>query len=78
MLWNLECPVGLSERKICAHLNEGNLDSLPKNKDLWSYVVKFEFNLYWRQEAYNTCNTECSWLEGYRLPNYRSQNSKLT
>ena len=21
-----------------------NLDSLPKNKELWSYVVKFEFS----------------------------------
>ena len=25
VLWNLECPVGLSQRKICAHFNEGNL-----------------------------------------------------
>ena len=25
MLWNLECPVGLSQREICAHFNEGNL-----------------------------------------------------
>ena len=25
VLWDLECPVGLSQRKICAHLNEGNL-----------------------------------------------------
>ena len=25
VLWNLECPVGLSEREICAHFNEGNL-----------------------------------------------------
>ena len=24
-LWNLECPVGLSQREICAHFNEGNL-----------------------------------------------------
>ena len=24
MLWNLECPVGLSQREICAHFNEGN------------------------------------------------------
>ena len=22
---NLECPVGLSQREICAHFNEGNL-----------------------------------------------------
>ena len=45
MLWNLECPVGLSQRKICAHFNEGiwrNLDGPPKNKELWSYVVNFE------------------------------------
>ena len=25
MLWNLEYPVGLSQREICAHFNEGNL-----------------------------------------------------
>ena len=22
VLWNLECPVGLSQREICAHFNE--------------------------------------------------------
>ena len=25
VLWNLECPVGLSQREICAHFNEGNV-----------------------------------------------------
>ena len=25
VLWNLECPVGLSQREKCAHFNEGNL-----------------------------------------------------
>ena len=25
MLWNLECPVGLSQREISAHFNEGKL-----------------------------------------------------
>ena len=25
VLWNLECPVGLSQREIYAHFNEGNL-----------------------------------------------------
>ena len=44
MLWNLECPVGLSSREICAHFNEGNLDGPLKNKELWSYVVSFEFS----------------------------------
>ena len=47
MLWNLECPVGLSQIEICAHFNEGNLAQfgrMPKNKALWSYVVKFEFS----------------------------------
>ena len=24
VLWNLECPVGLSQIQICAHFNEGN------------------------------------------------------
>ena len=24
-LWNLECPVGLRQREICTHFNEGNL-----------------------------------------------------
>ena len=25
VLWNLECPVGLSQREICVYFNEGNL-----------------------------------------------------
>ena len=25
VLWNMECPVGLSQREICAHFNERNL-----------------------------------------------------
>ena len=47
MLCNLLCPVGLSQREICAHFNEEiwrNLDGPQKNKELWSYVVKFEFS----------------------------------
>ena len=47
VLWNLECPVGLSQREICVHFNEGNLVQFAwstKNKELWSYVVKFEFS----------------------------------
>ena len=24
VLWNLECPIGLSQRNICLHFNEGN------------------------------------------------------
>ena len=24
VLWNLECPIQLSQREICAHFNEGN------------------------------------------------------
>ena len=41
VLWNLECPIGLSRREICAHFNEENLT---QNKELWRYVVKFEFS----------------------------------
>ena len=47
MLWNLECPVGLSQREICAHFNEGNLAQFRRsavNKELWSYVMKNEFS----------------------------------
>ena len=44
VLWNLECLVGLSQREICAHFNDGKLDDPPKNKELWSYVIKFEFS----------------------------------
>ena len=25
VLWNLECPVGLSQKQTCAHFNDGNL-----------------------------------------------------
>ena len=25
VLWNLDCPIGLSQKGICAHFNEGNL-----------------------------------------------------
>ena len=42
MLWNLECPVGLCQREMKEIWR--NLDCPPKNKELWSYVVKFEFS----------------------------------
>ena len=33
MLQNLECPVGLSQKKeICVHLNEGNWARLPPKR----------------------------------------------
>ena len=38
VLWNLECPVGLSQREICAHFIEENLAQFG-----WS-AEKFEFN----------------------------------
>ena len=44
MLWNMECPVGLSQREICVQEIWRNLEGLPKNKELWSYVVKFDFS----------------------------------
>ena len=46
VLWNLECPVGLSQKRICAHFNEGNLAQFGRSaeKEFWSYVVKFEFS----------------------------------
>ena len=47
MLWNLECPVELNQREMCARFNEGNLAQFRRsteNKELWSYVVKFEFS----------------------------------
>ena len=34
VLWNLECPVGLSQREICAHFNEGNVVSFTKTKQI--------------------------------------------
>ena len=33
VLWNLECPAGLSQREICAHLNEGNLAQFRRSAD---------------------------------------------
>ena len=47
MLWNLECPVGLSQKKnmrISVEQIWLNLDGPPKNKELWSYVVSYEFS----------------------------------
>ena len=50
VLWNLECPVGLSQREIVYYVRISmkeigrNLDGPPKNKGLWSYVVKLEFS----------------------------------
>ena len=48
VLWNLECPVGLSQkRNMCAfHWRKfgANWTVRRKNKELWSYVVKFEFS----------------------------------
>ena len=31
VLWNLECPVGLSQREICAHFNEGKLSQFGRS-----------------------------------------------
>ena len=45
VLWDLECPVGLSQREIVAHFNEENLVQFrqsAKKKELWNYIVKFE------------------------------------
>ena len=45
VLWNLECPIELSQREIYAHFNEGNLAQFGRsaeNMELWSYVVNFE------------------------------------
>ena len=39
VLWNLECPVGLSQTEMCAHFNEGNLGGPPKRQQLLSYEV---------------------------------------
>ena len=34
----------IKPREICEHFNEGNLDGPSKNKELWSYVMSFEFS----------------------------------
>ena len=47
MLWNLECPVGLNQKKYVRIKPKEiwrDLDGPPKNKELWSYVVNFEFS----------------------------------
>ena len=28
ILWNLECPIGLSQKRICVHFSEGNLPKI--------------------------------------------------
>ena len=33
VLWNLECPIDLSQREICAHFNEGNLAQLGRSAE---------------------------------------------
>ena len=33
VLWNLECPVGLNQREICAHFNEGNLEQFGRSAE---------------------------------------------
>ena len=33
VLWNLECPVGLNQREICAHFNEGNVAQFRRSTD---------------------------------------------
>ena len=48
VLWNLECPVGFSQKiNTCTFQWRkfwSNLDGPPKNKELWSYVLSFEFS----------------------------------
>ena len=45
MLWNLECSVEGKEKYVRISMKEiwRDLDVPPKNKELWSYVVKFAF-----------------------------------
>ena len=40
VLWNLECPVGLSQREICAHFNEGNLAQFGRSVEKKKIVEK--------------------------------------
>ena len=47
VLWNLGCPVRLSQKEICAHFNDGNVGAIwtvRRKIELWSYVVSFEFS----------------------------------
>ena len=38
VLWNLKCPVGLSQREICAHFNEGNLAQFRRSAEKYRIV----------------------------------------
>ena len=38
VLWNLECPVGLSQREICEHFNEGNLAQFRRSAETFKLV----------------------------------------
>ena len=40
MLWNLECPVGLSQKGICAHFSEGNLGQFGRSAKKNNYGAK--------------------------------------
>ena len=46
MLWDLECRIKPKEKYVRISMKKiwRNLDSPPKNKELWSYAVKFEFS----------------------------------
>ena len=52
MLWNLECPVRLNQREICAHFNEGNLRQFGRSAEklriveLRSEIILFYFILF--------------------------------
>ena len=40
MIWNLECPVGLSQKRICAHFIEGNLAQFRRSAKINSGATK--------------------------------------
>ena len=58
VLWNLKCPVGLSQREICAHFNEGNLAQFRRSAEIfiiWFSSSTFSSILYQSQPLVFFC-----------------------
>ena len=46
VLWNLKCPVGLTQKEICAHFSEGNLTQFGR-----SAKINTVFVIYWAESS---------------------------
>ena len=66
MLWNLECPVGLRQREMCAHFNEGNMATgVLLSSFLWVQAIVYSGSVYllWSGPSLSTVQGHYLWAD---------------